>query len=84
MEPEVLVAGVLILLLLLGASVQLLRESRRPLAMVGLLVTGSAMLMFAMNSMLENRAPMRNAAVPAGDRVIAMDFYGVGGRHVEN
>lgn len=78
MEPETLVAGVLVVLLLLGASVQLLRESRRPFAMVGLLVAGSALLMFAMNSMLNDRSPARTAAMPAGGRV--MDFYGVGGR----
>jgi uncharacterized membrane protein len=81
MEPELLVAGVLILILLLGASVQLLRESRRPFVMVGLLVAGSAMLMVAMTRMLEGRSPARTAAVPAGERV--MDFYGVGGRRAE-
>jgi len=66
MEPETLILGILLTLLVLGASAQLLRESQKPFVMVAVLVVGSLFLMATMNSMLASQTPLRTAAIQPG------------------
>ena len=61
--------GILLAMVVLGASAQLLRESRRPFVMVALLISASIFLMYTMNRMLDRQTVNKVAAVPVGSAV---------------